>query len=787
MRQDEEVVTPDDLPHPHLPKLRLTMQFIDLLRGATHENSGYPDELYEQIFNPLHEAFDFEQPDVRLCMEIFIHTQNASRKSYQLICAAVARHNPDFEPVSWDKMNHSLASWTGIHLMRFDMCPKGCVGYTGDYSALTKCPDCGESRHDEVALELGKHVARQQFFIMPPGPQFQARWLHPSRARDMKYGFKTMQENIQLRDENRGHLPKSNDVFSGAAILDHFERGRVNQHDVMGLYACDGAQLYQSQNSDCWFGSLVILNLPPDMRYKQEHVCPVLIIPGPNKPKNMDSFHYPLFHQFAALMKQGFAITDGDAPTLLEQEQHSHLHFMLAGADGPGMTELDGGVGHSGAAGCRAHCPFKGRHKCGVPHYYPALQRPFPYNVPSCSHPDGDPDDIAAHQPSMESYLSDLSELLRAQTDSAFEKIRLKTGLTKPTLLLGLPLEYMIGIPHVFCLDFMHIPALNSPDLLLPLFRGSFSRDSKDTNIWAWAESLSNKENWEAHGALIGSLQRWIPAWYGRSPRNPAKKVNTDFKAWEFMVYLYGLGPMVFREHLPLEYWKHYCKLVRIVEIANQTEITAEELVELNGYATTWQLEYEELYIERKSERLHFVRPWIHLLLHLANEIFLKGPPAYYAQWTMERVIGYLKDGLRLHSNPYANLAWVATRLCQVNAMKAMVPDLVTKKRSVYDTGRDIGDGFALLHPREDARRSLPPAHKEKLVSFMDEYGLEGDQEWQRNHCVRKFARVAVPNGSVIRSAWKENLRDPDHVLVARHAEVSLWLKIVDEQELTIS
>jgi hypothetical protein len=585
------------------------MQFIELLRDATHENSGYPDDVYKHIFDPLNEAFGFEQPDVRLCMEIFIHTQNASRESYELICAAVARHNPLFEPVSWDKMNRNLASWTGIHLMRFDMCIKGCVGFTGDYSDAKDCPTCGESRYDLAALQLEKKVPRQQFFIMPPGPQFQARWLHPERASDMKYAVRTMQENIRLRDGNNGQLPTNNDVFTGAALLDHFQRGRIRQHDVMGLYACDGAQLYQSRSSDCWFGSLVLLNLPPKMRYKQEHVCPVLIIPGPNKPKNMDSFHYPLFHQFSALMKQGFTICDGDAPTPLDQKQQSHFHLMLAGADGPGMTEMDGGVGHSGAAGCRAHCPFKGRHKRGVPHYYPALQCPVPYNVPSCSHADGIPDEIAAYQPSMQSYLSDLSELLRTQTDTAFERIRLKTGLTKPTLLLGLPLENMIGIPHVFCLDFMHVPALNGPDLLLPLFRGSFSRDSKDTDIWAWAESLSNKDKWDAHGALIGRLQRWIPHWYGRSPRNPAKKVNTDFKAWEFMIYLYGLGPMVFREHLPLEYWTHYCKLVRIVEIANQTEITAVELIELEEYATSWQLEYEELYVKRKSERLHFVRP----------------------------------------------------------------------------------------------------------------------------------------------------------------------------------
>jgi hypothetical protein len=219
---------------------------------------------------------------------------------------------------------------------------------------------------------------------------------------------------------------------------------------------------------------------------------------------------------------------------------------MLAGANGPGMTEMDGRVGHSGAAGCHVHCPFKDRHKHHVPHYYPALQCLVPYNVPSCSHADGIPDNIAAYQPSMQSHLSNLSKILETHTDAAFEHIRLKTGLTKPSLLLGLPLTNLIGIPHVFCLDFMHVPALNAPDLFLPLFHGSFSQDSKDNDFWPWAESLADQDRWELHGALIGSWCCWIPGWYGRSPWNPAKKANTDFKAWELMIYLYGLGPMVF-------------------------------------------------------------------------------------------------------------------------------------------------------------------------------------------------------------------------------------------------
>jgi hypothetical protein len=771
-------MTVDDLPHPKLPFLQLTMQCIEILQNATHENAGYPEGLLQQITQPLQEAFDMNDPDIRLCVEIFIHTQNASRESYELICQAVHRHNPAFQWLTWAKINRRLASWTGVHLMRFDMCPKGCVGYTGDFSDLENCPDCGESRYDTIALAVGKKVSRQQFFVVPPAPQLQARWVHPDRAQQMKYGVNAMRENIKLQDNNNGTMPHLNDVFSGACILDHFEdpdKG-VGDWDVMALYGCDGAQLYASRMSDCWFGALVILNLPPDRQYKQEEVCPVLIIPGPHKPKNMDSFNYPVFHQFRALMKQGCSIIDGDS---VDATQHtSFLHLLLAAADGPGLTTLDGGVGHSGAAGCRVHCPWKGRHKFGSGTYYPALQRPDPYDVPSCAHPDGIPAEIAGFQPDEQLYLNDMARILNADTDAVFARERLRTGFKKPSLLLGLEPSKMIRMPAVLCLDFMHFPALNAPDLLIPLFRGTFRRDASDKDPWPWSNSLSDDQNWNAHGDVVARKTRWIPGWYGHRLRNPALKIHSNFKAWEFMLYIYCLGPIVFREHLPEEYWTHFCKLVRIIELSGQISISANELCEIDRLARTWQLEYKELYVKRKSERLHFVRPWIHLLLHLANEIYLKGPPAYYAQWTVERMIGYLKEGLRLHSNPYANLAWVATRLCQINALKAMAPELITRKRTVFEVGTDLGDGFVSLHPRDSGRRPVTASEARALDQYMADTHLEPDNHWRSNHAVLRWARLATPNGSEVCTEWKEAQKSPEDVLVSRHAEVSLSIQL---------
>jgi len=59
-------------------------------------------------------------------------------------------------------------------------------------------------------------------------------------------------------------------------------------------------------------------------------------------------------------------------------------------ADGPGMTYLNGLVGHHGKNGCHLFCSLPGRHKRGKPHYYPALLKPTNYSVKGSDHPDID-------------------------------------------------------------------------------------------------------------------------------------------------------------------------------------------------------------------------------------------------------------------------------------------------------------------------------------------------------------------------------------------------------------
>jgi hypothetical protein len=400
----------------------------------------------------------------------------------------------------------------------------------------------------------------------------------------MKYGWQKMRDAfLELERTGAPGLSLRDDVWSGSDFMNLFAAddatAGIREHDSVILFSTDGAQVYRNKTSDCWFSIAVTLNLPPELRYKNNEVLPLAIIPGgENKPKNMDSFNYPVFHEMGCLMKEGMSIFDADDG----QKHDSRLFLPLACADGPAMTSLDGGVGHSGALGCRLKCPFKGRHKAGRAHYYPALQKPHDYDVLGCNHADQDPIDIAQWAPDHQAYLHALKDLLACRTTSEYNKVRLQTGLTKPSLFLGFPQGHILGVPGSFPLDMFHVPALNAPDLLINLWRATLDCDTTDDgdsrDSWTWAEFLRQTDLWREHGAKVGSARPYLPSWFDNPPRNPAEKLNTKFKGWEFMLYLYGLGPMCFQKYLAERHWEHFCKLVRILEVNGQEELTTKDV-----------------------------------------------------------------------------------------------------------------------------------------------------------------------------------------------------------------
>ncbi|KAG0702249.1 hypothetical protein DFH29DRAFT_763492, partial [Suillus ampliporus] len=309
----------------------------------------------------------------------------------------------------------------------------------------------------------------------------------------------------------------------------------------------------------------------------------------------------------------------------------------------------------------------------------------------------------------------------------------------------------------------MHLAQLLS-DLLLSLWRGTMDHTLPDhVSTWPWA-IFSDTETWETHGEAVSNAAQHLPGSFDRKPRNPAEKINSGYKTWEYQVYIFGLGPALLFDILPRPYWLNYCRLVRGFQLINQHSISREDARTAQALFTQWELEFEMLYYQRRAERLHFIRPCVHQVSHLVREAVKKGPPICYSQWTMERTIGNLGQEIRQPSNPYANLSREGVRRCQVNALKAMMPDLSPDKPPFPTTAIDLGDGYILLHKR-DSRPMVPR-----------EPGAEAIFQYLGHRCrnfkIRRWAHVRLPNGQIARTAWRETERPPEKVRPARHVKI---------------
>jgi len=643
------------------------MKFVAALASATLTDpvAKLNTPALERIRNPPRQPLVIDNPGHRHSISVYLATEHSSEATYNKVCQSTTRNFSDAQGVedilSFHKVENLIATLTGVEKVQHDMCPNSCAAFTGPYSKLEECPLCGASRWNQERLQgtNGRSkVPSKRFTTIPLGPQVQALYRNPDQAHHMRYLHERTQEIIaELRQT--GSISLVDDIAAGWDYLGAVLDGDIKEDDIVIMVSLDGAQLYKSKQSDCWIYIWIILNLAPDKRYKKVHVCPGGFIPGPNKPKNIDSFLFVGLHHIAALQREGLRIWDASQGRVFL----SDLYLLFTTADGPGLVCWDGMVGHSGRNGCRVYCPTPGRRKINGTHYYPALLRPRGNCAPGSDHPDIDAFQLPLGGSG--DYAHNLARLVSAPSQRQWDIRKTETGITKPPLILGLNPARSLGVPLCMTMDLMHL-AGNLSDLLISLWRGAMECGPTDNkSLWDWAV-FCDEDLWTAHGQAVENAGMSIPGSFDRKPRNIADKINMDYKTWEFHLYIFCLAPALLYNILPERYWTNFCKLVRGIQIMSQHTINKEDLKHAYVLLCSWGREFEHIYYQLRQDRLHFIRPCVHQVLHLVTETMHKGPPICYAQWTMERTIGNLGQEIRQPSKPYENLAEEGVRRCRV-------------------------------------------------------------------------------------------------------------------------
>ncbi|KAF9496980.1 hypothetical protein BDN71DRAFT_1388425 [Pleurotus eryngii] len=755
---DRPLHEPVDQPNAYctIQSVRLAQKYIELISQATLDNGNLSDETKWRLRNPPEEPVDISDPDTRLSLDLFLATVNASEAVYNASRDAIFLRWPACSVLSYYAVKELVADITGISPVYDDMCVNSCLAFTGPFEADLICSTCGEHRYDQV--DPAKKIPRKQFQTIPLGLQLQALWRSTESAESMGYRTKKMEEVLAMMQALEGTNGEDiiyDDIFCGSEFIELHEQAGLTPDDVVIATTFDGSQLYKNKQSDTWTYAWLVDDFNPKIRFRKVHIFPGAVIPGPNKPKHIDSFLFRGVHHVSALQRENNGRGLRVWNVVKQQTTFSRPAVSVAMADAVGIPEVDGSVGHHGAHGCRLRCKTKGRHK-GAGHYFAAHMKPIAYNVQDCNHEDVDIRNLVSSD--VEVYQQDIATLVASRDKREYERNRKMTGLSKPTIFSGLVSNLMVPVPRCWVLDLMHLIHLNIPDLFIKLWRGTIKCEPTDKkSTWTWATLTG--DTWISHGKLIAKATPHFPSSFHRPPRNPAEKINSGYKATEFYLYFYSLGPAHFRGILPKEIWRNFCRLVHGVRIILQRSISGAQLQDAHSTFIQFVEEYETLYYQRRVDRLHFCRPSLHTLLHTASEVTRVGPGAYTTQFAMERTIGNLGQEVRQASNPFSNLSQRALLRCQINALKSMCPELDAPNGDGLRNSHPLPNHYVLLRAKDRY-----PYHPTGIIAnILENAGIQRVTRW---------ARVLLPNGQIARSAWKETKKALEKVRISRNVKV---------------
>jgi len=762
----EDVVVNSRIEH-----IKIAQQFIKEISEATLDNGKLDAEVIERLRNPQEEPIDISDPNIRLSLDLFMACENASQKTYSDVQESILRRFPGLNVLTYGSVKNLVANISGVVSVSDDMCINSCHAFTGPFADLQACHYCSEPRYnpDELA-KSGKLLPRKQECTIPIGPQLQALRRSEQGSLTMRYRDQKTRQIMELIEtlESVEDLVYD-DIFSGTDYLDLAEHLNLTSDDTTILFSIDGAQLYQSKKSDTWIGIWIIADYSPTNRYKKKCILPAFVVPGPNKPKHMDSLLFRSFHHLSAIQHEnnGAGIRMWDF--VKKATIFSRVIHILSTADAPGLTEMDGRVGHHGTHGCRIGCKIEGRHKPASGHYYAVHLQP---NGTNDNHHDFDLRNPIERE-STQMYQENLAKVVNSRDQNDYERNRKLTGISKPSIISGLHPDFTLPVPQCFSVDLMHLISINLGELLLPLWRGTLKCESTDDiSTWDWATLTG--AIWQDHGRLVASSTIYFPSSFHRTPRNPVEKLSSGYKATEYYLYLFGLGPAVFRTVLPGKYWRNFCKLVHGIRIIIQRRITGRQLREAHSYLVQFVEEYENIYYQRRMDRIHFCRPCIHTLLHTCPEAIRIGPGTYDTQYTMERSIGDLGQDIRQPSNPFGNLCQIAVRRSQINALKAMCPEL-DRDIHLSKYSHDNDDGYIFLTPRQRNPMRLEGAERAII-----------EMELQKS-ILRKWGRIRLPNGQIARSVFAEGRRiAAGNTRVTRNVKVKRIFSSLSILSLTI-
>jgi len=190
-------------------------------------------------------------------------------------------------------MRERIRFLSGVEPQYYDCCVQSCCAFTGPNETLSHCPYCKEARWRED----GK--PRKIYVYIPLIPRLVgfAQNLHfvelmQYRARHSASYREGEMHDFFDRDHYRNLCKRF--VHVGQSLAHKFFN---DARDIALGASSDGFAPHRRRKSTAWPLILFNYNLPPDIRFHINNIIAVAVIPGPKKPKDIDTFLWPLLRE----------------------------------------------------------------------------------------------------------------------------------------------------------------------------------------------------------------------------------------------------------------------------------------------------------------------------------------------------------------------------------------------------------------------------------------------------------------------------------------------------------
>ncbi|QRV74283.1 Transposase family tnp2 [Ceratobasidium sp. AG-Ba] len=544
-----------------------------------------------------------------------------------------------------------------------ECCVNSCLAFTGSNDALDACPHCFQSRY-KINPATGAAVPCRTFQYLPLIPRLVQMYRDPRTAHTLGY-------RVRRQSSPNNYA----DIFDGAHYKALKQRRVMTEHkrfqhryfssdtDIALGLATDGFGPFKTRKQSCWPLLVFNYNLPPSIRYHLDNMLCLGVIPGPNEPKELDSFLHPLVRELDELAF-GVAAYDGkhDRPFCLR------AYLLACFGDMPAVAKLMCMKGHNGKYPCRA-CNIIGIRamkstnptKLGNTHYTP-LARPFagteegpsnydPLNLPLRTHAQ---------------FVHDAVNVHYSQNSTQEHRRSLRTGINGiSTLAKVFSLDFPVSFPH----DFMHQVFQN----VLPTLIDLWTHTNKKKTFGSGQEDyIISKTAWEAIGEACAASGNTIPARFGSRVPNLHDRRH-ESTAESMLLFATLIGPGLLRNQFKNEaYYQHFIFLVRLINRCCSHSVTQDDVDFIRRGFARWVETYEQLYYCYTRDRLRACSLPIHSLLHIADDIEAMGPVWCYWSFPMERFCGFLSRAQKSRRFPFSGIDRRVREIAELGQIKLL-------------------------------------------------------------------------------------------------------------------